>query len=347
VKPYLPECLDSVLHQQTEGMIEVVAVDDGSEDGSGDVLREYAAKDARVVTMEQANTGVSAARNHGLGKATGEYVLFLDADDLLEEGALDAVVNRMSEDRLDVLAVGLEPFFDTEASEKFVKQKKAYYQRCGDYANVCGGRELFASLMENKSYFTSVCGYVYRRAYLAEAGASFDETLPWMEDSLFLLPLLLGAKRAGVTGLVCVRRRYRAGSAMHESVSCHRLACEWRALDAIRKAVPAEEGPAGSALRKYQKRIANVFLKHAEAVAPEELHKAAQEIAGLHADALQMVFERCFALKNELKQTQKKARAQGKQIVKLEKRLENVYASTTWKVGRAMTFIPRKLKTHT
>lgn len=88
VERYLRECLESVL-SQTFTDFEVLCVDDGSTDGSPEILREYAAKDERVNVLRQENMGVSAARNSALNRIKGEYFTFLDADDVLQKSALE------------------------------------------------------------------------------------------------------------------------------------------------------------------------------------------------------------------------------------------------------------------
>lgn len=88
VAPYLRECLDSVL-KQTYASWEAICVDDGSVDGSGEILDEYAVRDSRFRIIHQANAGVGAARNVALDVAIGEWVWFVDADDAIHPGALD------------------------------------------------------------------------------------------------------------------------------------------------------------------------------------------------------------------------------------------------------------------
>ena len=94
VAPYLRECLDSVL-AQTFGDWECLCVDDGSTDGSGEILDEYAKKDARFRVVHQRNRGLSAARNRGidcaLARAQGHYLTFIDADDWVAPNYLAAL----------------------------------------------------------------------------------------------------------------------------------------------------------------------------------------------------------------------------------------------------------------
>ena len=81
---HLKKCLDSVLHQTCRNL-EIILIDDGSTDGSGDLCDEYAAKDQRIICLHQVNGGVSKARNQGIKLAKGDYYHFLDSDDYIEE----------------------------------------------------------------------------------------------------------------------------------------------------------------------------------------------------------------------------------------------------------------------
>ncbi|MCH0565464.1 MULTISPECIES: bifunctional glycosyltransferase family 2 protein/CDP-glycerol:glycerophosphate glycerophosphotransferase [unclassified Streptomyces] len=95
VQGYLSECLDSVLGQDYTDF-EIIAVDDCSPDGSGAILDDYARRDARVHVIHLTqNVGLGHARNAGMEKARGDYILFLDSDDTMTEGALGAIADRL------------------------------------------------------------------------------------------------------------------------------------------------------------------------------------------------------------------------------------------------------------
>lgn len=88
VEKFLPRCLDSVVNQ-TFSNIEIICVNDGSTDKSGEILTKFAANDQRFLVITQENQGLSASRNNGLEVASGNYVFFLDADDYLHKQALE------------------------------------------------------------------------------------------------------------------------------------------------------------------------------------------------------------------------------------------------------------------
>ena len=83
VKPYIKECISSILYQ-THNELQVILIDDGSTDGSGEICDQFAKQDARIEVIHQKNAGVSAARNAGLQRAIGKFVIFTDSDDKLQ-----------------------------------------------------------------------------------------------------------------------------------------------------------------------------------------------------------------------------------------------------------------------
>ena len=101
VELYLLDCLKS-LESQTVQEFEIIMINDGSTDGSGDIARNYMKNHKNVRYIEQENRGLSEARNEGLKYARGEYILFLDSDDWLDSKAVEIIYNNL-ENQVDVL----------------------------------------------------------------------------------------------------------------------------------------------------------------------------------------------------------------------------------------------------
>lgn len=94
VENYIRECLDSI-QASTYTDFELILVDDGSTDNSGTICEEYASRDSRVVVSHQVNSGLSSARNHGIEMSTGEYISFVDADDVIAPTMLQRLLDAL------------------------------------------------------------------------------------------------------------------------------------------------------------------------------------------------------------------------------------------------------------
>ena len=105
VADYLQEALDSVI-RQTYNNLEILIVDDGSTDGSGEICDRYALNDHRIIVFHQENKGLSAARNVGLDHATGDVIAFLDSDDAFRINAIETMVGEMQEYKADIVVCG-------------------------------------------------------------------------------------------------------------------------------------------------------------------------------------------------------------------------------------------------
>lgn len=106
---YLEKCLDSVVNQ-TYANIEIILVDDGSTDDSGKICDTYAKKDLRIMVVHQDNSGVSSARNKGILKASGKYIAFIDADDMVHSNYIKCLVGNLNGDNLSVCQI--KNFYD-------------------------------------------------------------------------------------------------------------------------------------------------------------------------------------------------------------------------------------------
>lgn len=106
VKKYLAQCVESVI-QQTYTNIEIIIVDDGSNDGSGELCDIYAKKDRRIKVIHQENGGLSAARNKGISVARGEYISFIDSDDYIDINLYDYIYeNVIKVENVDIVEFG-------------------------------------------------------------------------------------------------------------------------------------------------------------------------------------------------------------------------------------------------
>ena len=132
---YLPACVGSVLGQRGSLRVEVVVVDDGSTDGTADWVRGH---ESDIVYVHQQNAGQGAARNRGVELARGEFVVFLDSDDLLADGALDRLVATARQHEADLVAGSWTTFHDGEDPAAGAVSATAHHPARGDRAKVIG-----------------------------------------------------------------------------------------------------------------------------------------------------------------------------------------------------------------
>ena len=112
VEKYIRECLESVINQ-TYKNIEIIVIDDGTPDKSGEIADEFAKKDSRIKVIHSKNAGVATARNKGLDKATGEYIMFIDSDDYVTAEYVEYFLGLINETKADI-AMSLNNFTATD-----------------------------------------------------------------------------------------------------------------------------------------------------------------------------------------------------------------------------------------
>jgi glycosyltransferase involved in cell wall biosynthesis len=206
---YLVECIESV-QRQTGCDVEIICIDDGSTDGSGEVLDRYAEAEPRMRILRQHNGGIARARNAGLSRASGRYVCFLDSDDYWEDDVLSELVRRADADDLDALLYDARSVREPGVADRTWSKYRNYYERRA-YEGVFEGPRLMAAMHDVKEYRASACLYLARRRYLTERGLSFFPGITH-EDNLFTFALLLDARRVGHSRLAFYGRRVRPNS---------------------------------------------------------------------------------------------------------------------------------------
>ncbi|MBP3851320.1 MAG: glycosyltransferase family 2 protein [Erysipelotrichaceae bacterium] len=105
VENYIRQCLDSLIHQ-TYKNFEIVIINDGSQDASMQIVHEFAEVDERIHIYNYENAGISKTRNRALAKANGEYVMYVDSDDVLDHRAIEAMMSYMEENDCDLVTCG-------------------------------------------------------------------------------------------------------------------------------------------------------------------------------------------------------------------------------------------------
>ena len=174
---YVSQAIQSVL-DQTYRSLELILIDDGSTDGSGEICDAYARKEARVQVLHTANCGLSHARNRGMDVAHGEWLTFVDSDDLLTPQAVETLVRESGQ--ADVVFCTMEWFpvaFDYPEVSWKEKTYSSFRLALEDY--LCHAHFLC---------FFSACAKLYRRR--PDSKMCFDENVRWAEDLLFNLEYL-------------------------------------------------------------------------------------------------------------------------------------------------------------
>ena len=219
VAPYLRECLDSVCRQSLTDW-ECICVDDGSTDGSDLILDEYATKDPRFRGIHQPNGGEGAARNAGLAVARGEWIVFLDGDDLLSSDALRRIGEVVAAD-VEIIRFDFSTFQDSELPT-------FESARAGKHRDVDISRKIDMS-----EFFAYVWQHAYRRKTIA--GMQFTRYKRGCDRVFFDDVLLNHVSSVRILDASLYGYRQRPGSAMNTQPSMQVLLDEMdHRLDIIR-----------------------------------------------------------------------------------------------------------------
>ena len=126
VEKWLNKCVDSILAQSYENF-EVILVNDGSTDKSGDICDQYLKEDNRVKVFHNKNKGLSYSRNFGVKNSNGKYVMFVDSDDFLsEKNAYQEMVNILEKNKAELITGKALYFYDLNTIKKFERDEEIF-----------------------------------------------------------------------------------------------------------------------------------------------------------------------------------------------------------------------------
>ncbi|WP_049946057.1 glycosyltransferase [Butyrivibrio sp. WCD2001] len=203
VEEYIDRCVESITNQ-TYSRLEIILVDDGSTDSSGQICGRYAQMDDRIQVIHQQNQGLSAARNTGLECMSGDVVFFCDSDDYLQSNTLEKMLDKMNRDHADIVACGIKMFGEKE--DLFTSAA------CGLWS----GHEAVIQMMRTNNICTVAWNKLYKK-YLFESVRFPVGALH--EDEATTYKLVYNAKIVSFTPVPYYNYLQRSSGIMGENIS--------------------------------------------------------------------------------------------------------------------------------
>ncbi len=169
---YIAKCLDSILAQEINNM-EVIVIDDGSTDNTYQIVKQYSCKYPEIKLFKQKNLKISAARNNGLKKASGKYVIFIDSDDYLEKNMFKQMYTRIEEDNSDLCICGINKLFTNRKEIEVESCLKNSDDIIADY------------LIKHKEMDVGIWNKMFRKKIIDNNNICFENG-HFFEDTLFV-----------------------------------------------------------------------------------------------------------------------------------------------------------------
>ncbi len=246
IKNYIDRCLTSII-SQTYSNIQIIIIDDGSIDGSSEICDKYSVLDDRIEVVHIENGGVGNARNIGIEKANGEYILFIDGDDYIENSYIETLINSIIENKSDLAIVD-------------------YYLQIGNkrFSNSINTNEKI--LFDNKSALDNILnedlylGYLWNKLFklkiIKDNNIRFDRRIRIWEDLLFCIEYIDCIKNVVYTRTPLYTYIQRDNSA----VSAKNSTSDYTKLYAMDKAYCIAFKYKGEFLEKIQDMYANTYI---------------------------------------------------------------------------------------
>ena len=202
VERYLAQCLNSIIKQKYKNL-EIICINDGSKDNSLKILRNYEKKDNRIKVYDQTNHGVSYSRNKGIELSTGEYITFVDSDDMVNLDAYAKSMKNIIETDSDIVCYDIK----MKRRKKIRRRKKRKNKmRRKIYVNDN------INAMRDRTIYPSICNKIFRRKLINDYNIRFKKELYFGEDDLFRLMSFAVAKKISLLPNVFYIYRRRRGS---------------------------------------------------------------------------------------------------------------------------------------
>lgn len=240
IAPYISRCLDSVLQQSYQN-IEVIVIDDGSSDKTGQIVEEYVKQDGRVLLVQKANAGVTQARLDGLRIAKGEYVSFIDGDDWIEPDMLEVLLKNAKDFHGQISHCGYQMNFSTGETRYFYNTGRTVVQD-----RIQGVKDL----LEGAFVEPGLCNKLYEKSLfepMLQGKMPLDSSIRINEDLLWNFCLFCESTNAVFYDVCPYHYMIRGDSASRQKLNEHRIYDPIRVKRLILEHIPQELLPVAQA----------------------------------------------------------------------------------------------------
>ena len=222
---YIKQCLDTIFRQEmNESEFEVIVIDDGSKDSGYSLASEYAKRYQNIIVVKQENQGVACARNNALEKATGDYLTFVDADDMLVSGSLSTLIKIAVENKADIVKAAHKEVPEDAVCEDFSSSHD------NSSIQVMTGEEAIVNVTRMKEGYC--WGYLISRKLITDNRLSFPPKVAFMEDWAFITQAILKS-RTFVNADVLLYLYRRNSSSCMANVTTEKMLLGCQAIDIV------------------------------------------------------------------------------------------------------------------
>ena len=212
VEPYLEKCIKSLRDKDMPyDEYEIIVINDGSPDNSEEIVRNLQKKIPNILLIDQENAGVSAARNKGIGNASGEYLVFIDPDDFVNPHLLKRLYDRAKKDELDILLCGRSIVDPNGQINHMVG-----YESLED--DIYDGVTAYYEKDKPFPVWDSSVGRLYRRSILESYGILFPVGVVHLEDGVFVRQIFAVSEKVGFENCDFYQVFERPGSASRSKI---------------------------------------------------------------------------------------------------------------------------------
>ena len=222
---YIKQCLDTIFRQEmNESDFEVIVIDDGSKDSGYSLASEYAKRHQNILVVKQENQGVACARNNALEKATGDYVTFVDADDMLVSGSLGKLIKIAVDNKADIVKAAHKEVPEDAVCEDFSSSHD------NSSIQVMTGEGAIVNVTRMKEGYC--WGYLISRKLITDNRLSFPPKVAFMEDWAFITQAILKS-RTFVNADVLLYLYRRNSSSCMANVTTEKMLLGCQAIDIV------------------------------------------------------------------------------------------------------------------